>query len=178
MPGGAIGTNMGYGYEGNYARMPDTIIMNRPVNKDDEVSIDFGKAAVLNTDNTYSAFGASDTMTNFAGFAIREVKQTLSYTTGATGYAPGDPCDIIERGNVTVKCVHGTPTAGGKVYIRIAANEDFPTEEIGDLRADADITEGTPDVVCTLELTNCKWATGLIGTDKITELSILTRNNP
>lgn len=178
MPGGAIGTSMGYGYAGSYARMPDSIIMNRVVKATDEDEIPFGGAVVLNTDNTYSAFGASDTMTNFAGIAIREVKQALVYTTGASGYAPGDPCDVIERGNVAVKCVHGTPTARGKVYIRIATNEDFPTEEVGDLRADADITEGTPDVVRTLELTNCKWTTGLIGADKITELTILTRNNP
>lgn len=169
MPGTTIGTHMGYGYAGNYARMPDSVIMNR-ILKATSASVSFGGAVVLNSDNTYNAFRATDTMANFAGIAVRNVIQQTTYGVEAV-YNPERPMDVLERGNVSVKCVAGTPTAGGRAYIRIALNVAFPAEVIGDLRAAA-------DGLNTIELTNCKWATGLIGADKITELAILTRNMP
>ncbi len=173
MPGSAIGTSMLYGYPGSFARNGDCIIANRIVKSTDSEGPDFGDPIVLNTDNTYSKFGASGTAALFAGVAVREVKQGTDFTNqnAAGNYAPGEPCDAIERGNVSVVCNVGTPTAGGKVYVRIAANVAIPAGVVGGFEAAADGEN-------TLELTNCRWATGLIDANKVTEMSILTRNNP
>ncbi len=83
MPIGTIGTSMNYGYPGSFARNGDCVIMPRPVKSTDSVGPSFGDPVVLNTDNTYSKFGASGTFATFAGVAVREVKQASVYT--ATG---------------------------------------------------------------------------------------------
>ncbi|GAB6170557.1 hypothetical protein JCM15765_03840 [Paradesulfitobacterium aromaticivorans] len=171
MPGQAIGIAMNLGYPGSFARNGDCIIMNRLVKATDAAGPAFGDPAVLNTDNTYSKFGAANVSADLAGIAVREVKQTADYYSSAGVYNPGEPCDVIERGNVAVLCNVGTPTAGGKVYVRITANVAIPAGVVGGLEAAA-------DGVNTLELTNCKWATGKIDSNNVAELSILTRNKP
>ncbi len=174
MPIGTIGTSMNYGYPGSFARNGDCIIMSRPVKKtDDPVTgvIPFGSPAVLNPDNSYSVFGASGTLATFAGVAVREVKQASSYAATGGVYAPGSPCDVIERGNVSVVCNVGTPTAGGAVYVRVTANGAIPAGIVGGFEAAADGGN-------TIALTNCKWATGLKDANNLTELCIVNRNNP
>lgn len=171
MPIQTIGTSMNYGYPGSFARSGDCIIMNRMIKSTDSEGPAFGDPAVLNTDNTYSKFGASGTLAAFAGIAVREVKQASSYTPSAGVYAPGTPCDVIERGNVSVVCNVGNPTAGGAVYVRVTANGSIPAGVVGGLEAAADSTN-------TIQLTNCRWATGLKDSNNVTELSIITRNNP
>jgi hypothetical protein len=162
---------MNYGYPGSFARNGDCIIVNRLVKSTDTNPINFGDPVVLNPDNTYSKFGASNTAAEFAGVAVREVKQTSDYYAPTSSYKPGQPCDVIERGSVSVVCNVGNPTAGGKVYIRIAANPSIPTGVVGGF-------EAAPDGANTVELTNCRWATGLKDVNNVAELTILSRNNP
>lgn len=171
MPGFVVGKTLNYGFPGNVARSADTIITNRVVRPTDTVNINFGDPVVLNSDNTYSKFGATNTAADFAGVAIREVKQSTDYLLSNTGgyYAPGQPCDVIERGAVTVTCNVGTPTAGGPVYIRIAANPSIPTGVVGGFEAAADGTN-------TIQLTNAQWKTGKMDANNTAELQILTRN--
>lgn len=162
MPGRVIGKEMPMGYPGSYARTPDCIIMNR-IAKDE---IAFGAPVVLNADNTYSAFAATNTAAQFGGVAVREVKQTTKYLDqNAVAYEAGAQCDVLERGNIIVRCGKGTPTAGGKVYIRKAANATYPDAKVGDFEAEADGNN-------TVELTNAYWTTGRIDADKVAELTI------
>ena len=86
-------------------------------------------------------------------------------------YKNSEPCDVISRGTVTVVCNVGTPTAGGSVYLRIAENEAIPNGVIGGFEAAADGTN-------TIELTNVKFTTGDIDTNKIAEVTMLTRLQP
>jgi hypothetical protein len=141
------------------------------VKSTDTDSINFGSPAILNSDNTYSNFGATGTAATFAGVAVREVKQTTDYLSADGSYDPGQPCDVIERGSVTVVCNVGNPTAGGPVYVRIAANAGIPTGVVGGFEAAADGTN-------TVQITNAKWKTGKKDANNVTELTILTRNNP
>lgn len=171
MPGQAIGIQMQYGYPGTFARNGDCIIGNRPVKGSDTVGPNFGEPVVLNADNTFSKFGSAGTAATFAGVAVREVKQTTDYLGSSGQYLPGQPCDVIERGNVSVVCNVGTPTAGGDVYVRITANESIPAGVVGGFEAAADGAN-------TVKLTNAKWATGLKDSNNVTELSILNRINP
>ncbi|MCL6442062.1 MAG: hypothetical protein K6T83_01125 [Alicyclobacillus sp.] len=174
MPGSVIGKTLNLGFPGNVSRSADAIIENRAVSASSS-PIPFGAAVVLNPDNTYSLFGASNTAAQFAGVAIREVKQGVNYSSYYVGasnttqsYSPGQPCDVLERGAVTVVCQLGTPTAGGKVYIRVATNASYPNAVIGGFEAQAD---GTNNVL----LPNCQWKTNQIDGNNVAELQILTR---
>lgn len=124
----------------------------------------FGEPVILNSDNTYSKFDAEGTSETFAGIAVREVKQATDYLAASGSYLPGELMDVVERGSVTVKCNAGTPTAGGKVYIRIAAGA------IG--------FEAAADSTNTVEIKNARWKTGKLDANKVSELTILTRVNP
>ena len=125
----------------------------------------------LETDNTVDAFGATGTMAKFAGFAAREVKQTVNNADPTVVYAIGEPVDVIQRGNVIVTCNVGTPTAGGKVYVRTTLNGAIPAGVLNGIEAAADGGN-------TIELTNCRFTTGKMGADKAVEVTLLTRNNP
>lgn len=168
MPGRVIGTELPLGYPGSFARTPDCIIMNRLIHEDSE-PVHFGAPVVLNGDNTYTAFGASHTAADFAGIAVREVKMATNYyNQNDVSYLAGQPCDVLERGNIVVACKKGTPTAGGKVYIRIATNESYPGSVIGDFEAEEDTGK-------TVELPGVCFTTGRIDSNKCCELTIKTR---
>ncbi|MCM3141667.1 hypothetical protein [Brevibacillus sp. MER 51] len=171
MPGKVIGKSLNLGYPGSVSRSADAIITSRLVDETDTEDIKFGEAVVLNSNNTYSKFDATGTAVAFAGVAVREVKQTTDYFTSQGSYKPGQPCDVIERGSVTVVCNAGTPTAGGDVYVRIAVNAAIPTGVVGGFEAAADGTN-------TVKLTGVKWKTGKIDPNKVAEITILSRNNP
>lgn len=125
MTGSVIQLAMNFGYPGSYARTPDDIVMQKPV-KSDSDAIAFGSAVILNSDNTYSKAGSGLTADNFAGIAVREVKQGITYGTSGVideqgAYRAYDPCDVMLRGNTVIKLARGTATAGGSVLFRIKA---------------------------------------------------------
>ena len=88
-------------------------------------------------------------------------------------YTVDSPCDVLQRGSISVICNVGTPTAGGGVYVRVTANAAIPAGVIGGFEARSD----TDDDKC-IKLTNCKWTNGLIDSNKVAELTILERLNP
>lgn len=167
MPGQAIGLTMNIGYPGSYSRNADCIIAARGVKSTDTANINFGDPVILNSDNTYSKFGAGNTAVQFAGIAVREVKQSTDYFSTAGAYLPGTSADVITRGAVVVTCNAGTPTAGGKVYVRTVANG--ANTIIGGFEAAADSTN-------TVEITNAKFTTGKMDSNKCVEVTILSRN--
>jgi hypothetical protein len=174
MPGNVIGKSLNLGYAGNVSRSQDAVITNRIVKPSDTEGPSFGDPVVLNSDNTFSKFGATGTAATFAGIAVREVKQATVFGSGANGngvYNPGEPCDVLERGTATVICRVGTPTASGNVYVRIAENAAIPDGVVGGFEAAADGAN-------TIQLTNVKWKTGKMDANRIAEITILTRNNP
>lgn len=60
----------------------------------------------------------------------------------------------------------GNARLGGAVYIRVAANADYPGAAVGGFEAEAD--DGN-----TVQLTGCQWA-GPADANKVAELRILT----
>lgn len=182
MPGQVIGTSLNVGFPGSYSRNGDCIIANRLVKAADSVGPNFGNAVILNADSAGGSYsdvknfitgGGTMTAAKFAGVAVREVKQQVSnYLTNVNGnYAPGQPCDVIERGSVVVVCNVGTPTAGGAVYLRIAANGAIPAGVVGGFEAAADGSN-------TVALTNCSWSTGVKDANNVAEMTILSRLAP
>jgi hypothetical protein len=171
MPGTAIGLSLNLGYAGSVSRDNDNIITPRIVNSA-SADIVFGEPVIINPDNTYTRFGSTGTAATFAGIAVREVKQATDYYAASSSYKANEVCDVLERGSISVKCNAGTPTAGGKVYVRIVANATIaPNGVVGQFEAAADGTN-------TIEITNARWKTGKIDANGIAELTILSRVNP
>lgn len=182
MTGSVIQLAMNFGYPGSYARTPDDIVMNKPVSGSSE-DIKFGTAVILNANNTYSKADATLTAENFAGIAVREVKQGLMYSTYGVvdeqgAYQAYDPCDVLLRGNTVVKLGAGktgaaAPTAGGKVAVRIALDAvNASNALVGDFEvAPADDDENL------VVLSNVVFTTGELDANRVVEISIKNRNN-
>jgi hypothetical protein len=185
MPGTVIGTSMNIGYPGDYARNGDCVIANRPVKSTDTANINFGDPVVINSDSTggtysqvagFIANGGTFAQAVFGGFAVREVKSFESYFgTGNAApnwnyYAPGAPCDVIKRGCVIVKVNVGTPEANGSVYVRVAANVSIPAGVVGGIEAAADGAN-------TVQLTNCRFFTGVLDGNNCAEVELIGNAN-
>ena len=173
MPGKVIGIKMNTGYVGTVSASADAIIQARIAKK----LITFGEPVVLvAAENKYLgvadsvAGGTSFTATQFAGIAVREVVQANVYDPQETpGYAADSVVDVLTRGQCTVLCQRGTPTAGGTVYVRTVANASYPTAVVGGF-------EAADDSGKVVALTNVQWTTGNMNADKVAEVTVLTRN--
>ncbi|MCW6079043.1 hypothetical protein [Clostridium sporogenes] len=174
MSGKAIGIELNLGYPGTVSRSVDTIITARKLQsniqdgKETASPVGFGEAVILNKDNTYSKFGEGSTANDFIGIAVREVKQTTDYYSSAGAYLPNEIVDVLNRGSITVNCNNGTPTAGGKVFIRIKENLSLPDGKVGQFEAIADADN-------TIEIPNLRWATNKLDKNSVAEVTILTR---
>ena len=167
MKGQVIGKNMTHGYAGDYARQPDMIVDTHPLGGDDVVT--FGLPLVYDADSKVVAFGASNTSADFVGIASREFKSATNYLSQSAGeYRPDEAVSVFKRGCINVLCNVGTPKLGGKVYIRTAKNESFPTGSVGGFEAVAD--DGK-----TIELTNCEWH-GEKDANGVAEIRIMSCN--
>lgn len=166
MSGKAIGIRMGFGYPGTFARNGDAYVMNRPASGE----IQFGAPTVVNAAGQYVKFGAANVAKDFAGIAVREIKQSTDFFTAASSYKDKDPCDVLMRGNISVVCVEGTPDPTKGVYVATSAGTNV---KIGDLCALAAPAGGATTIL----ITNCRWVHTEVDSDKVTELAVLTRNN-
>lgn len=189
MPGTTIGISLNLGFAGKVSRNPMNKIGARFVKSilngsgvETQPTIPFGSAAVLNTDNSVSLWGASGsgvsaaTLANFAGFAVAEVKQIMTYTFGAnasaSGYEPAVTADIIDMGSITTFIAETSAlAAGGAVYIVTVAGSTYA---VGQLLTIASPSDGAT----TINLTNCRWTTGKVDANGIAELTIMTQVNP
>lgn len=165
MPGSVIQLSMGFGYPGSYSRMPDDIVAQKPA----KTAIPFGSPVILNSDNTFSVGGATLTAANFAGIAVREVKQAITIVNDQGGYAVKEPTDVLMRGNTVIKLTRGTPVAGGTVYFRTTVDAQVDGSAVGDIETAA----GNGLVA----LSNVVFTTGKVDSNGIVEVTIKTRNN-
>lgn len=165
MPGTAIGIKMNNGYAGTISRTADSIVQNRIA----AGTIAFGQAVALKDDNTWRLVATGDTAAAVAGIAVREVVQANTFNPQSNpDYVAKSPCDVLVRGNCTVKCQRGTPKAGVAVYVRITANDTYQDCVVGGFEAQADGSN-------TIQVTNIEWTTGDIDSNKITEVTVKTR---
>lgn len=165
MPGRTIGTMMNVGYAGTQSRTADAIIQNRIA----EGTIAFGQAVVLTDKNKWRLVKINDTGAVVAGIAVREVVQANTFDPQSNpDYVANAPCDVMVRGNCTVKCQRGTPTSGTAVYVRIAANDEHRNAVVGGF-------EALEDGVNTIQVTNIEWTTGVVDANGNVEVTIKTR---
>lgn len=165
MPGKAIGISMLSGYAGTQSRTADAIIQNRIAKS----NISFGHAVVLTNDNKWDNVVEGTTAAQIAGIAVREVVQANTFDPQSNpDYMAETPCDVMVRGNCTVKCQRGTPKSGDAVYVRVKANEAYQDAVVGGL-------EATGDVANTVQVTNIEWTTGVVDANGMAEITIKTR---
>lgn len=165
MPGKAIGISMLSGYAGTQSRTADAIIQNRIAKS----NISFGHAVVLTNDNKWDNVVEGTTAAQIAGIAVREVVQANTFDPQSNpDYMPETPCDVMVRGNCTVKCQRGTPKSGDAVYVRVKANATYQHAVVGGLEAAADAEN-------TVQVTNIEWTTGVMDANGMTEITIKTR---
>ena len=164
-------TGLNNGFLGQVSRTGERVIAAHQANASNTNNISFGDAVVLQPDaigGTYTQ--VADWIANssglitpspapqvpvtnvlpFAGIAVREVKTNLGsypYTpgSGVTGYyAPGQMCEVLERGSVCVKINVATGIkAGQPVYLRVLANSAVSAGVVGGLEAQADAVTPT-----------------------------------
>lgn len=165
MPGKAIGISMLSGYAGTQSRTADAIIQNRIAKS----NISFGHAVVLTNDNKWDNVVEGTTAAQIAGIAVREVVQANTFDPQSNpDYMAETPCDVMVRGNCTVKCQRGTPKSGDAVYVRVKANVTYQDAVVGGL-------EATADAANTVQVTNIEWTTGVMDANGMTEITIKTR---
>lgn len=165
MPGKAIGISMLSGYAGTQSRTADAIIQNRIAKS----NISFGHAVVLTNDNKWGNVVEGTTAEQIAGIAVREVVQANTFDPQSNpDYMAETPCDVMVRGNCTVKCQRGTPKSGDAVYVRVKANAAYQDAVVGGL-------EATADAANTVQVTNIEWTTGVMDANGMTEITIKTR---
>lgn len=165
MPGRTIGIMMNVGYAGTQSRTADAIIQNRIA----EGTIAFGQAVALTDTNKWRLVKTGDTAAVVAGIAVREVVQANTFDPQSNpDYVANVPCDVMVRGNCTVKCRRGTPVSGAAVYVRITANNTYPNVVVGGFEAEADGEN-------TIQVTNIEWTTGVMDANGNVEVTIKTR---
>lgn len=165
MPGKAIGISLLSGYAGTQSRTADAIIQNRVAKN----NIAFGHAVVLTNDNKWDNVVEGTTAAQIAGIAVREVVQANTFDPQSNpDYMAETPCDVMVRGNCTVKCQRGTPKSGDAVYVRVKANAIYQDAVVGGFEATADESN-------TVQVTNIEWTTGVMDANGMTEITIKTR---
>ena len=165
MPGRTIGIMMNVGYAGTQSRTADAIIQNRIA----EGTIAFGQAVALTDTNKWRLVKTGDTAAVVAGIAVREVVQANTFDPQSNpDYVANVPCDVMVRGNCTVKCQRGTPASGAAVYVRITANNTYPNAVVGGFEAEADDAN-------TIQVTNIEWTTGVMDANGNVEVTIKNR---
>ena len=166
MPGTVIGIKLNNGYEGTVSRTADSIIQNRIAASE----ISFGTAVKLNAQNQWESVATGDQAGDVAGVAVREVVQANTYNPQSNpDYLTNSPCDVLVRGNCSVKCRRGTPVSGAAVYVRITDNSGtYPGTIVGGFEAEADGAN-------TIQVTNIEWTTGVMDANNIAEITIKTR---
>ena len=176
---------------GSISQSDTPLTTNRLVNPADTLSIAFGEPLVLNSNNTYSSVktyittdSSSVTGSTPIAFAQANVKTNTVYPNNSSAsiansgvYLPGQPCDALVRGTITVAVPYGTPAgAGAQCYIRTSTSGSYPNSAIGQI-------EGSSLTGNTLLTNGIVFTTGVLSTDPQTgqisaQVTILVRLIP
>jgi len=169
MPGGkVIFEKLNYGFPGTISRNPDNIVGAWRL-KEDSPQVFFGQAVALNDDGSVSLIDDTNA-DNFIGFAVRNVRQSTDYFSSQGFYNPNDEVAVLTRGNMTVSCNNGTPTAKGDAYVRVVEDTTtVPEGVVGEVEAVADGTN-------TVLLNNVVFTTNRVDGNMVTEIAVLHRN--
>lgn len=168
MPGKVIGNEIPRGFVGNVARMSDNVIAPFQYAATNEGNIAFGEAVVFDaTNNGVRKYADGDNAESFIGLAVRNIGQPKVDSNDGFYYVPGEVVDVLTRGTlmVVLEDVSGL-AARGTVYFNPST---------GMLTAASSHTPAGGSAVSHIALTNMKFGNGKADTDKVTEVTVLTR---
>ena len=185
-------SGLNLGFAGKVSRLGERVVTSRQVLSTTPNAIAFGAPVVIIpngsgggdtvvsvADYVLSAGsggqGGTFTAAKLAGVAIAEVLTQTNYTaslspyTAQSGsYIQGNMCELLERGSITVPINVGTPASQGTVYVRVAANASIPAGVVGGFEAAADGSN-------TVALTNVVFRTGVLDSNNVAEITLLSR---
>lgn len=158
MAGKAIGKTLPFGFRGNVARTPDTII--QAFTNVGASAIPYGAPVVYDATNKgVRAVASTDTAAAIIGIAVRHIGQPHADSPDGYYYAAKETVDVLVRGTIVVELKATTGIAArGQVYVD-------PTDG-----------EFTPVSTDNLAMPNTKFTTGEYDGDKIAEVTILSRS--
>lgn len=187
---------MNQGFPGGFARNGDCVISAKMARSTDAAGPNFGDWVVLNQDSTGGTVSSiaqsvangripvTTDGTNYQviGVAVREVKTNLGYavtqpiTPLLGSYSPGEMCDVLERGAISLTVTNPQNTANAyvanaKTYLRIALNGAYPAAKVGDLEISADGGN-------TIQLPYAFLTTGVVDSNYVAEVTIKYRPAP
>lgn len=158
MAGKAIGKTLPFGFRGNVARTPDTII--QAFTNVGNSAIAYGAPVAFDATNKgVRAVKSTDTADNIIGIAVRHIGQPHADSPDGYYYDERETVDVLVRGTIVVELKATTGIAArGQVYV--------------------DPTDGkfTPVSTNNLAMPNTKFTTGEYDGDKIAEVTILSRS--
>lgn len=159
MPGKVIGTTIPRGFAGNVSRMSDNVIEPLNYAASNSGNIEFGEVVAFDaTNNGVRKVASTDVAANIIGIAVRNVGQPKADSNDGFYYVPGETVDVLVRGSIMVELEDATGLAPmGQVYLNAST---------GKLTAVATSHVALP---------NMKFGNGYADTDKVTEVTILTR---
>lgn len=167
MAGKVIGKTLPIGFRGNVTRTPDTIVT--PMCNIGADNIQFGEPVVFDaTSKGVRKIKTTDTTNaNVIGIAVRRIGQPYADSDDGWYYKPGDVVDVLVRGSIAVEVAVTTGIAArGSVYVCNGAQSG----------------EKPGEIVCTtastgrVQIPNAVFTTGNFDSDKIAEVTILSRS--
>jgi hypothetical protein len=174
MSGGTVSTSLGYGVAGGISRIgPNQPVIENRLVATTSANVTFGLAVSCNTsDAIVAAATTALTTSNLFGVAVANVQTYLTFPIGQNTaqvayYAPGQACDVIKLGIITVYIQRGTSiNARGQVYIRSVYNGTYASAVVGGFETGADSSN-------TIAPTNWVWNTNSIDGNGMAEIEIL-----
>lgn len=159
--GHTIGTDFLLGFPGTVSKHVDAI-KDSYVNKSG-AAVGFGVPVVLDaTKAGVIPWASTSVAADLVGFTIRTVKHEQTYGGNDPAYLASEETDVMLRGSMAVLVTTGTPTKGGKVYLRKATGAIVCAAE-GSGGAD------------TIQLANVIFSHNGKDANNCTEITILTR---
>lgn len=161
MAGKVIGTTLPFGYRGNVAASPDTLII--PFTNVGEDNIDFGEPVIFDaTDNGVRKIKTTDA-SGLVGIAVRHIGQPYADNAQGYYYKPGDVVDVLVRGSICVEVPVSTGIAAhGAVYVSKTAGS------LGVISC----ASGAG----VIQMPNAVFRNGQVDGNKIAEITILERS--
>ena len=169
-----IGKALQGSFPGTPSRSGDQLIQARTAAE----IIKFGDPLKFDAaNNQWKNIEAGDSASDIVGFAVRAIKQALTYQTQADEYPANSDVDALTRGFIAVTVAAGTPTLGGQVYVINAVGTSGLA--IGDIITTAFLGPQVETAVCTTgavtaagTITVTVTAAGMTGSPKAVALEV------
>lgn len=150
------------GFAGDLSRVQGNLI--EPAQFAQNVDVEPGKAVYYNENGKADYFTGEEGQT-VIGLVTRTYPAGSGYPE-STKIPAGRIIGVMRRGHMLVKCVTGTPTQGGKVYMYIADDDSASAYKIGDFSANEVATK-------TVAISGATWGSTGVSANGLAEVAVI-----